>query len=240
MIHTPHDVARLVNERGFLPFFESEIPDFSLEEETPVELWFPDDKTMGVWDWKSDIILEADCAYGKFFRSKACFVSMEVFPHLVNYRRALHVLSADERGVLSVICENKSLLSGELKKLCGYESPRAKRESNPLVREYKREHVQSVRPSKPRKARPGFEALITHLQMSGHVLIAAFEYKVDRKGRNYGWGVARYCTPEDFFGAERLRVNCTPEESLKLLRRFLKSHYPAMTQSQIADVLEYR
>ena len=240
MIQTPHDVALLVNQRGFLPFFESDIPDFSLEEETPMELWFPDDNTMGVWDWKSDIILEADCAYGKFFNSTACFVSMEVFPHLVNYRRALHVLTADESSVLSVIRDHKSLLSGELKKLCGYVSPRSPRESNPLVRAYNHEHDIKPKPEKPRNTRPSFESLITHLQMSGHVLIAAFEYKTDRKGRTYGWGVARYCTPEDFFGADRLKVDCAPEESLKILRKFLKTRFPGITQSQMASVLEYR
>ena len=73
MIHNEADVAQAVVERGFLPFFKGEVANFSLEEMTPPELWFPDDslQDMGVWDYKSDVILDADCAYGKFYRNKA-------------------------------------------------------------------------------------------------------------------------------------------------------------------------
>lgn len=36
------ELERLVLDMGFLPFFRNEIPGFSVEEHTPLELWFPD------------------------------------------------------------------------------------------------------------------------------------------------------------------------------------------------------
>ena len=79
------EVAEAVQELGFLPFFRNAIPGFSIEERTPLSLWFTDEP--GPWDWKGLIIRQGNCAYGKFFRGKAVFVSLDWFPELINYRR---------------------------------------------------------------------------------------------------------------------------------------------------------
>ena len=47
-IHNPEDVFKLVQEIGFLPFFENRIPGFSIEEMTPASLWFTD--VPGPWE----------------------------------------------------------------------------------------------------------------------------------------------------------------------------------------------
>ena len=46
--------------------------------------------------------------------------------------------------------------------------------------------------------------------MGMRVVIADFEYNIDRHGRPYGWGVARYTVPERLYGS--LDAGCTPEE----------------------------
>ena len=238
MIATKDDIVRLVVERGFLPFFRGEIADFSLEEVTPAELWFPDDELngMGVWDYKSDIILDADCAYGKFYRNKACFVSMEWFPDLVNYSRSRHHPSADDQAILATLREHRSLLSHELKRLCGYVPVRKPRVTNPLERAF----MHDVRPVVPAgtRTRQSFDAAITRLQMAGYVVSAAFEYRHDKRGRRYGWGVARYCTPEDFFGAERMLTDRTPAESRDRLLCHLSLLLPHATSAQIERIIE--
>jgi len=223
MISNKEDIARLVNEWGFLPFFVGEVRGFSLAEVTPSKLWFPEDDTSdnGVWDWKSDIILEADCAYGKLYSGRACFVSMDCFPDLVNCRRASVKLTTQERRILDVLKANHSLLSGELKKLCGYVKPRVPHSANRISRIAEKQAGHPARriQTGEKKKVEGFETALTHLQMGGFVVSAAFEYKYDREGKRYGWGMARYATPEDFFGPERLRVNHSPEESYDRLMR---------------------
>ena len=83
-IHDPEDVFNLVQEIGFLPFFENRISGFSIEEMTPASLWFTD--VPGPWEWKGGIIRRG-CAYGKFFRGKAGFISREWYTDFANYRR---------------------------------------------------------------------------------------------------------------------------------------------------------
>lgn len=241
MISNKEDIARLVNDWGFLPFFVGEVRGFSLAEVTPPELWFPEDDTSdnGVWDWKSDIILEADCAYGKFYCGRACFVSMDCFPDLVNCRRAAVRLTVQERRILDVLKANHSLLSGELKKLCGYLKPRIPRSANRISRiaEKQAGHPGSKTQRGEKRKVEGFETALTHLQMGGFVVSAAFEYKYDREGKRYGWGMARYATPEDFFGAERLCVNRSPEASYDRLVRSIARIPLPFTSDQVQRLI---
>lgn len=46
----------------------------------------------------------------------------------------------------------------------------------------------------------GFDTSINRLQAQGYVLISNFVYLQDRYGKEYGWGVAEYSTPEKIFG----------------------------------------
>lgn len=212
MLYTPKDIEHKINQWGFLPFFKGEIEGFSIEEQITPDCWFDDEEGgYGVWDWKNDIIIDGDCAYGKFYLNKACFVSMDWFPDLLSWRRSQHTLSADERYVLDTVVEHGSLLTREMKKLCGYGG----------------KHPQ----------RKNFDGTVTKLQMSCHLLTAMFEYNYTRDGRRYGWSVARLCTPEDFFGEERLLTDHTPNESFTRLTNHLKTILPAATDRQIARIM---
>lgn len=227
MLYSPKDIIVRVHALGFLPFFAGEVENFSIEEDIAPDYWFPEgDEAEGVWEWKNDIIIDGDCAYGKFYLGKACFVSMEWFPHLVNWRRAHYHPTADEQLLLGTVQEHGSLLSREMKKLCGYTAPPRRRIANPVERAAAQGHP------RPQAERKGFDQAVTRLQMGCALLSANFEYSYTRDGRRYGWSVARYCTPEDFFGAERLQVGCSPDESRDCLLQHLARVLPQATDEQ--------
>ena len=237
IIRSREDIEKQIKEWGFLPFFADSIPGFSLEEMTPPELWFPEDdlSDMGVWDYKTDIILEADCAYGKFYKKKACFISMDWFPDFVNYRRSRYVLTPDEQSILNVLAEHHSLLSKELKRLSGYIPKKTPRISNPINRLVLEETKIPHRKGKTDKE--SFDTAITRLQMAGYIVSAAFEYNYDKQGKRYGWGVARYCTPEDFFGEDRINVKYDAQTSYEKLYSHLREILPHAQEEQIKQII---
>ena len=237
IIRSREDIEKQIKEWGFLPFFADSIPGFSLEEMTPPELWFPEDdlSDMGVWDYKTDIILEADCAYGKFYKKKACFISMDWFPDFVNYRRSRYVLTPDEQSILNVLAEHHSLLSKELKRLSGYIPKKTPRISNPINRLILEETKFPHRKAKTDKE--SFDTAITRLQMAGYIVSAAFEYNYDKQGKRYGWGVARYCTPEDFFGEDRINVKYDAQTSYEKLYSHLREILPHAQEEQIKQII---
>ena len=44
-----------------------------------------DDAGLGLWDWKTDAVLQGDIAYGKFIGGKAAFATVEWYAHLMNW-----------------------------------------------------------------------------------------------------------------------------------------------------------
>lgn len=237
MIESMDDMQRLANEWGFLPFFAGDIPGFSIEENIDPAYWFPDDEegSMGAWDWKGDCIVQGDLAYGKFYRGKACYISMEWFPDFVNYRRSRYPITSEEQSVLSTLQEHHSLVSRELRQLCGYVTPRKHRAGSPMEREMERATEAVVH--RPASKRHQFDALMSHLERATYVVIADFEWLYDHEGHRHGWGLARYATPEDFFGAERLHVDRSPEESRQRLTDHLTRLLPQATDRQIAAIV---
>lgn len=178
------DIIRLVNEIGFLPFFKNDIIGFSIEEHTPNELWFSD-IAEGPWEWKGPISRSGNCLYGKFFGNKAGFISLDQFPDFANYRRDGYdfdsrydegLAQTKDKNVYDTIAEHGTLLSKKLKSICNYRKGGNK----------------------------GFDTVITRLQMQSYVCIADFEYMRDKYGQQYGWGVAKYSTPEELYGYERI------------------------------------
>lgn len=230
-------MEHLINEMGFLPFFNNEISDFSIAEFTPQELWFSDE-TDGPWEWKGPVIIEGDVAYGKFYQNKAMYVSMDWFPDFMNYRRNLYKLTSDEKQILDTLKEHKTLLSKELKKLCGYVKPRIHRVLNPIERLVCEETRGVTKKEKVRSRRESFDGAITRLQMGTYIITADFEYNYDKEGNRYGWGVARYCTPEDFFGAKRLIVKRTPLQSKLCMIKYLHKILPYTSDAAIQRIID--
>lgn len=240
MLFSPKDIELQIAEWGMLPFFKGIVDGFSLEELISPDYWFPDGGIEGVWEWKNEIILDGNCAYGKFYRGKACFVSMDIFPDLLNYRRSRFVPSQDEQHLLDVVEQHESLLSRDLKRLCGYNAPRRQpvdRLQRMLSGRSRHQHTLSLSDESSPCHRKGFETAITRLQMGCRLLTCDFEYAYTRDGRRYGWSVARYCTPEAYFGAEQLQVPRSPNESYEFLSEYLSQRLPQATPFEISQII---
>jgi len=235
-IHSPEALEELVMKIGFLPFFKNEIPGFSIEECTPRSLWFSDYDD-GPWEWKGPVILNGNCAYGKLFNKKAGYVSMDWFPDLMNYRRSVYKLTTNtkdeleqnkEKLIYEIIKKHESLLSNDIKSLLGFNKPRKKRFDPTAEIEIGSD-----------KAKQGFDTLMTRLQMGTWIVVADFEYKYNKQLERYGWGIARYTTPEAFYSGEK-PLTCegrSPEESKKKIVDYLSGLLPEATESQILKLI---
>ena len=214
------DIVRLAQEVGFLPFFANDIKGFSIEERCAPELWFSDGAD-GPWEWKGPAARSGKCVYGKYFGGKAGFVSLEWLPDLANYRRGGYdfdaryddgLASHKDKDIYDTIAAKGGMLSKELKELCNYRKGGNK----------------------------GFETVITRLQMQTYVNIADFVYMQDKFGRTYGWGVAKYSTPEELFGYEAVTsaYKREPQESKQRILAHLSQILPGASESQILKLIK--
>ncbi len=214
------DVAKLVNEVGMVPFFKNKIEGFSLEESVHRDYWSDAGFVEGVWKWKGDIIAIANCAYGKLIGGKACFIKKELYAHFANIRRDGYDFDARiddglvprrQQKLYEALESKGSLLSSEWKEEAGYGWDGLK----------------------------GFDAEVTKLQMLCYVLISGFEYKKDKNGKDYGWGIARYETPESLFGegfcAEAYKLK--PEESRRLVVDYISAKLPDIDIKRLSRML---
>lgn len=208
------ELVDLIGEIGFLPAFKNHIPGFSAEECLAPECWFPQEGD-GFWEWKGPVIRESGCAYGKFLRGRACFISLPLYLEFANYRRDGYDFDAlfedgkarlEDKRVFDILWQENSLLSKQLKS---------------------------------RTASKGFDSVMTRLQMQGYALIADFEYLRTARGEPYGWGVARYETPEFRFGdafAKNVYAH-TPEQSKELLLSHLSKLLPDCGEASLLRLL---
>jgi len=218
-IRTFEDLAAAVGRYGFVPLFMNAIPGFSVEEHVDRKVWFG--KEPGVWEWKGPVIRETGCAYGKFFEHKACFVSREWFLDLANYRRDGYDFDAlfdDElapirdKELYDIMESRVPILSGDLRDAGNYR----------------------------KGGKKGFETIINRLQEECYVLISDFVYLKDKHGQPYGWGVAEYSTPEQFFGPD-FRANVykrTPAESYARLLAHFREILPDASEDAIRKMLK--
>lgn len=218
-LRCPDDVAELTEALGFLPFFANGIPGFSVEEHTPRELWFTE--ADGPWEWKGPIARTKRCLYGKLFGGKAGFISLEWFPDFANYRRdgfdfdsryESGLASRKDMNVYDTVSRYGTVLSKKLKSLCGYSKGGEK----------------------------GFDGVITRLQMQTYICVADFEYMRDKYGKQYGWGVARYSTPEELLGYEAVTsaYSREPSESLERILDHLKNVLPEADGARLLKMIK--
>ena len=217
-IRTIDDLESAVMELGILPFFMNSIRGFSIDEHVDPGIWFTGED--GPWEWKGPVINELGCAYGKFFEKKAAYISPEWFLHFANYRRNGYDFDArfedglvynGDKVMYDLIDRNAPILSKRLKQIGNYRKGGNK----------------------------GFDTIINRLQAQGYVIISDFRYMIDRDGREYGWGVAEYSTPEHFMGDSfRENVyNFTPEESYEILFGHLRDILSGINEEDIKRFL---
>lgn len=227
------DIQKFILEKGFLPFFVNTIDGFSIEEMIADRYWFPADRD-GVWEWKGPIIQSGGIAYGKFFKKKALYVSLDFYPDLINYRRSMYPLNDNEKDFLACLKEEGSLISREWRALMGLggkENVSVDLMTGPVHR--KKKSGEKGKGS----LRQTFDSTVASLQMAGYVLIEDFEYAHDKKGNPYGWGLARYTTPELFFGEDNLVTSRTAQESYDYLFNHLQSICPKADEKSLKTLL---
>ena len=230
MIASKDQLEKAALKMGMLPFFSNRIAGFSVEEmAAPGMLFGGTGGEYGCWEWKGPVIQEQTLAYGKFFNRKAGFVSLELLPDFLNYRRAVYPVREDspERMILDIIREHEGVSSTELKRMI-FGSPSRRRKPEDLV--------DILEYSKPK--RHGLEGPLQRLMMGGRLLIADFEYKHTARGDRYGWGVAVYSTPEIWFDRKFDPIDRTPSESFEFLVENLSERLPVVSRDLIAALIK--
>lgn len=80
-----------------------------------------------------------------------------------------------------------------------------------------------------------------HLQMGTWVFIADFEYALDRHNHPYGWGLARYATPEALYGDGITDAGGrSPAESRRRMLVHLRQLLPGASDAQLSRMLDCR
>lgn len=170
------ELTMLVNRIGFLPLFDVGVPGFSVEALTPGKWWtgLKDDP----WHWRETAAVEGEIIYGKFFQSRAGFISKTWFPKFANYRRDGYDFDSRweeglepprNQAIIECVMKNPGIMTSEIKKQTG---------------------------------KAGFEGALTSLQMKTYLIIRGFDRKRNRYQEPYGWPIGLMDTPENAFGSE--------------------------------------
>lgn len=221
VIKSMDGLIKLIDEVGFVPFFANEIDGFSLEEHIDHKCWYNGSDPWEAWEWKGPVIRKTKCAYGKFLKGKAMYISQKWFPDFANFRRDGYdfdaryedgLASRNEKELYELLDENAPIMSKSLKRIGNY----------------------------CKNGKKGFDSTITKLQKLGYVVISDFSKAIDRSGQEYGWGIAEYSTPEKYFGKSFIDkvYECTPKESYEKIIKHFKKILPKATEEQLSKILK--
>lgn len=224
-IRTREELVELVNEIGFLPFFSGNIEGFSLEENISYDAWYQGRWSGKIhwdaWDWKGQVLQNKELAYGKFFKKKTGFISLELWTDFCNYRRdgydfdarfADGLASYKDKSVVDYITGAGATLTRNIKDDLGYKKGGNK----------------------------GFETVITRLQMETYVVPVNYEYSRRKNGDEYGWGNCRYDIAENYWGGKLCRsaYKRSPEESLDRLINYIRKQLPRLDEEELRGLLK--
>lgn len=234
LISTQAELEEAALSYGLLPFFPNNIRGFSVEEMTAPGMLFGGNEYEGCWEWKGPVVRNRTTAYGKFFRKKAGFVSLELLPCFLKMRRERFKMkpgSIDEM-VYDIISINGSMTSTDLR--AAMFGTRKKRQAGDVPDILTGEDIKPV-------SRHSLEGPLQRLQMAGLVCISDFRYKQTRRGERYGWGVAEYSTPEMLFDYIALREKTdgmTAEECGDLIIERVCAGFPNCTPDALRTLLK--
>ena len=216
-IHNSAELTELIGQIGFLPLLDCGIRGFSAEEAVDEDcryVVFPEGGwDWPLWKWKGEIITEGGHVYGKFFGGKAGFISREWWPDFCNYRRNMHPKPDEgsiEEAILLTLNEHGSLITRQLRDLCGFDGP---------------------------KMRSRFDGYVTRLQMATRIVTEDFVYPHDKHGNEYGWGWSLLTTPERLYGREECMCDRSPEESLGSIIRHLQRICPEASREKLLKII---
>lgn len=240
-IDSKESLAQAAESMGVLPFFPNNIRGLSVEEMCVPGMLFGGNHYEGCWEWKGPVIRKRTTAYGKFFHRKAGFVSLDILPYFLGYRRCKYPIkeNSTEEMLYEIIRENDSLTSTELKQLIfGGRKKRGWTDLPDSLMDNKKEEDNLIGGGYKKTKSKSLESPLQRLQMGGWIVISNFEYKMTKQGERYGWGVARYSTPEILFGDIDISGDkITPEESLSILIDRLKKIIPSASKKSLSLLL---
>lgn len=214
-ITSPEILSEYVQKYGFLPFFKNSIPGFSVEEKCPPELWFTD--VPGPWEWKGPVIREGKCTYGKFFKNKAVYVSLQMLPYLCALRRDGYDFDARcdddlvfyrDKEIYEIVQKHGAIVSKELRKLAGDDK--------------------------------SFDKYVTRLQMQTYIVTKDFVYEQSKSGKQYGWGLAVYATPEHLFGQKPVtsQYKTPPEDCIRIITDKIRENFPEADENTVLKLIK--
>jgi hypothetical protein len=219
-IHTSAGLVEYIDRIGFLPLLPigGDMAGWSAEEAVDEDCRYAPLPDGGwewpLWEWKGGIIRESGCAYGKFFRRRAAFVSRAWWPDFCNYRQGVFPWTEEwdvEGMILWTLKKNGSMTTRDLCRACGFTEA---------------------------KTRGKFDACVCRLEMGCHVVTEDFVYPRDRHGRSYGWGWSLLTTPEALFGREACRTVRTPAESRARLAEHFRKIFPDADERLVGSLLK--
>ena len=216
-IYSASGLMELIQQIGFLPLLDSGIVGFSAEEIVDEDCGYVALPEGGWewprWKWKGEIVTEMPCMYGKSFNKKAGFISKEWWPDFCNYRRSKYPYPTDgsiEEAILSMLHSKGSIITRELRDACGFNG---------------------------KGMRSKFDNYLTRLEMATYIVIEDFVYPHDKHNREYGWGWSLLNTPEELYGADACRCDCSPEASFQKIFDHLKTMLPEATDRQLQRLI---
>lgn len=218
-IRTVEEMTACIDRVGFLPLFRNEVAGFSVEEMTNDSFWWTGHER-DPWLWREKIARSHKAAYGRFFDKKNGFISLKWLPVFANYRRNGYDFDAlwdDElagrraKKIMDCFPDGEELFSFELKERAGFGKGGEK----------------------------NFEGIVTGLQMQLYLVTSDLRKKRDRGGREYGWAVSLYRTPEALWGElPRSAYAEAPEKSLEKILTQMQKLYPEASETEIRKAVK--
>ena len=213
-VRSATELEAVINEVGFIPFFDCGLAGFSVKAICDPFYWF-NDKVDGPWEWKS----AGSYAYAKLLRGKAVFITPEWYGVFACLRRdgydyeGMYEDGLLPRGAYDIAraLEDGSCLSTRLRERLGYEGRSSE-----------------------------FDKLINLLQMKCFVLPSAFEYAVSKSGKPYGWGLARYSLSDKLYAKEIAGAESaySPDEAGERIAEHIIRLCPGCDKKRIARFIK--
>lgn len=218
-IQSWEELVDYINEVGFLPLFKNEVDGFSAEENVSDLFWWTGDPEQDPWVWRELIAHSGAVAYGKFFGSKAGFISREWFPHFANWRRDGYdfdsrwdeqLASMKSKRLMDCFSLQDEWFSFALKQAAGFGKGGEK----------------------------NFDGTVTDLQMQSYLITRDFRRRINKRGFEYGWPISVYSTPEALWGYDHIASAYTtgPEASRAKLFAQIRSCFPDASDEALKRV----
>lgn len=217
---TAASLKSLLADIGFLPLFRSSVPGFSVEDMVPNAPWYTGEEN-DPWSMREPLASDPDIVYGKLFANKSGFCHASCYGRLLNLRRDGYdfdtrveegVISSRERAVMNALARSdRPLFAFELRREAGF----------------------------GKEGFSGFEQTIASLQHRCYLLVHGFARKRDRFGKEYGWNVNVYDTPERRFGADFIERAYAedPSDSLDALLSLSLAAFPSLDPSALRTLI---